>query len=169
MTDALQQAIDALKHAAGLIAIHCGPDDDIANVVLDQCKQAAALLRTLAESAAVGAEPVPDPELRHLCADLDDYLRHVIDMAKGEHYLDVVRLNAESLLKRIHSVLGAGDKAAEPKPLYTAPPRLKPLSDERIKELDCITLVREDYEVFSVNENSVLEFARAILAAAGEP
>ena len=33
-------------------------------------------------------------------ADLRDFLRHVIDVAKGEHYLDAVRLNAEALLKR---------------------------------------------------------------------
>ena len=33
-------------------------------------------------------------------ADLRDFLRHVIDMASGEHYWDVVRLNAEALLKR---------------------------------------------------------------------
>ena len=47
-----------------------------------------------------------DSEMERLRVDLDDYLRHVIDMTKGEHYFDVVRENAAALLKRLPSVLG---------------------------------------------------------------
>lgn len=42
----------------------------------------------------------PNGELAQLHADLRDFLSHVIDMSKGDHYWDVVRGNAEALLRR---------------------------------------------------------------------
>lgn len=72
----------------------------------------AALKKRLAEDPAFAAQvtgdrpPIPvgwsDPsgELAKLHADLRDFLLHVIDMSKGDHYWDVVRLNAEALLRR---------------------------------------------------------------------
>ena len=54
-----------------------------------------ALLRAALTLPAVQAD-----EDAFLFRDLRDFLRHVIDMAKGEHYWDAVRLNAEALLRR---------------------------------------------------------------------
>jgi len=49
-----------------------------------------------------GGGPAGDPngELAQLHVDLRDFLQHVIDMSKGDHYWDVVRGNAEALLRR---------------------------------------------------------------------
>lgn len=57
---------------------------------------------TADDFVTLGGGPPGDPngELAQLHADLRDFLRHVIDMAKGDHYLDVVRGNAEALLRR---------------------------------------------------------------------
>ena len=43
----------------------------------------------------------------------------------------------------------------------------KPLTDEQIDRLDCVTLHMPDYERFEVFQPSVIEFARAIEAAHG--
>lgn len=59
----------------------------------------------LAETASRSADHLrraikAESSLTRDAADLRDFLRHVIDVAKGEHYWDAVRLNAEALLKR---------------------------------------------------------------------
>lgn len=59
----------------------------------------------LADSALRSADHLrraikAESSLARDAADLRDFLRHVIDMANGEHYWDAVRLNAEALLKR---------------------------------------------------------------------
>lgn len=49
-------------------------------------------------------------------------------------------------------------------PFYTSPPS-KPwvsLTDEEVEEVNYVGLIRECYEVFSVDQKSVIEFARAI-------
>lgn len=47
------------------------------------------------------------PELALFFRDLRNHLLHVIDMSKGEHYLDVVRLNAQALIRRIELLSAA--------------------------------------------------------------
>jgi len=47
------------------------------------------------------------PELALFFRDLRNHLLHVIDMSKGEHYLDVVRLNAQALIRRMELLAAA--------------------------------------------------------------
>ena len=59
-----------------------------------------------AEFAAqvTGEQAAMQPELALFFRDLRNYLLHVIDMSKGEHYLDVVRLNAQALIRRMELI-----------------------------------------------------------------
>ena len=57
------------------------------------------------------------PELALFFRDLRNHLLHVIDMSKGEHYLDVVRLNAQALIQRMELLAAAqvtGDRTLTP-------------------------------------------------------
>lgn len=56
-------------------------------------------------AGAAACDAVNRHERQRLRADLEDHLRHVIDMTNGEHYFDAVRENSAALLKRLPSVL----------------------------------------------------------------
>lgn len=51
--------------------------------------------------------PVDHDEFALFRKDLCDFLRHVIDMGKGDHYWDVVRGNAGALLRRVEAPVAA--------------------------------------------------------------
>jgi len=74
---------------AARCALRLGPDD------------LAAIERIKDDIKARAAQ-----ETAYLSTDLGDFLLHVIDRCKGEHEWDVVRLNAEALLKRAALVFG---------------------------------------------------------------
>ncbi len=72
----------------------------------------AALKRRLAEdpgfaAQVTGEQAAMQPELALFFRDLRNHLLHVIDMSKGEHYLDVVRLNAQALIRRMELITAA--------------------------------------------------------------
>lgn len=83
-SELLRRAMKAETEAALLReATRLGPDDLAAvERIKDDIKTRAA------------------QERARFAADLRDFLRHVIDMGKHDHYWDAVRLNAEALLKR---------------------------------------------------------------------
>ena len=75
----------------------------------DQLRREAERLQKLLTAA--------QPELALFVRDLRNYLLHVIDMSKGEHYLDVVRLNAQALIRRMELLAAAqvtGDRPPTP-------------------------------------------------------
>ena len=80
--------------------------DDIARAFAAGAQAAEQIARAeLSDTASRSADHLrraikAESSLARDAADLRDFLRHVIDMANGEHYWDVVRLNAEALLKR---------------------------------------------------------------------
>lgn len=57
-------------------------------------------------SQVTGEQAARKPELALFFRDLRNHLLYVIDMSKGEHYLDVVSLNAQALIRRME-LLGA--------------------------------------------------------------
>ena len=72
----------------------------------------AALKKRLSEDPGFAAQVTGEqaamrPELALFFRDLRNYLLHVIDMSKGEHYLDVVRLNAQALIQRMELLAAA--------------------------------------------------------------
>lgn len=72
----------------------------------------AALKKRLSEDPGFAAQVTGEqaamrPELALFFRDLRNYLLHVIDMGKGEHYLDVVRLNAQALIRRMEILAAA--------------------------------------------------------------
>ena len=72
----------------------------------------AALKKRLSEDPGFAAQVTGEqaamrPELALFFRDLRNHLLHVIDMSKGEHYLDVVRLNAQALIRRIELLSAA--------------------------------------------------------------
>ena len=75
----------------------------------------AALKKRLAEdpgfaAQVTGEKAAMQPELALFFRDLRNHLLHVIDMSKGEHYLDVVRLNAQALIRRMDLLSAAPAK-----------------------------------------------------------
>ena len=101
--------------------------------------------------AAPVQEPVAWGNLANWCLDSDRVL--ITDKTEAEKYhRDVYDLT----------------------PLYTTPPaaqrpvalphRWVGLTDEEIEAADYITMTREDYEIYSINQDSVMDFARAIEA-----
>lgn len=95
----------------------------------DRAHWPAAMLclrHLLMEQSKFGATvaPVDHDEFSLFRNDLCDFLRHVIDMGKGDHYWDVVRGNAGALLRRVARiapavapVAPAGDKPAMSEPV----------------------------------------------------
>ena len=78
----------------------------------------AALTKRMADDPAFAAQVTGEkaamhPELALFFRDLRNYLLHVIDMSKGEHYLDVVRLNAQALIRRMELLAAASDRTAD--------------------------------------------------------
>lgn len=72
----------------------------------------AALKKRLSEDPGFAAQVKGEqaamrPELALFFRDLRNHLLHVIDMSKGEHYLDVVRLNAQALIRRMGLLFAA--------------------------------------------------------------
>lgn len=47
-------------------------------------------------------------------------------------------------------------------PLYAAPPKREPLSDEQIEALNFVSADRLDYDTYEIDKASVFDFARAI-------
>ena len=82
----------------------------------------AALKKRLSEDPCFAAQVMGEqaamrPELALFFRDLRNHLLHVIDMSKGEHYLDVVRLNAQALIRRMELLAAAqvtGDRPPTP-------------------------------------------------------
>lgn len=82
----------------------------------------AALKKRLSEDPGFAAQVKGEqaamrPELALFFRDLRNHLLHVIDMSKGEHYLDVVRLNAQALIQRMELLAAAqvtGDRTLTP-------------------------------------------------------
>ena len=140
---ALDLALEALKHGVTRMnqlgeAKGCMPLHDAITAI----KQA--------RSAPV-QEPVAWGNLANWCLDSDRVL--ITDKTEAEKYhRDVYDWT----------------------PLYTTPPaaqrpvalphRWVGLTDEEIEAADYITMTREDYEIYSINQDSVMDFARAIEA-----
>ena len=77
----------------------------------------APMFQLSPELKAKGEQAAMRPELALFFRDLRNYLLHVIDMSKGELYLDVVRLNAQALIQRMELLAAAqvtGDRTLTP-------------------------------------------------------
>lgn len=89
----------------------------------DRAHWPAAMLclrHLLMEQSKFGATvaPVDHDEFSLFRNDLCDFLRHVIDMGKGDHYWDVVRGNAGALLRRVARIAPAVAPVAPAEPTH---------------------------------------------------
>ena len=88
----IQRALDALESAS-----ECQGKDFPCRKVNDALAELRAFL-------AAPVAPAEHDEFALFRNDLCDFLRHVIDMGKGDHYWDVVCGNAGALLRRVDRV-----------------------------------------------------------------
>ena len=101
-----------------------------------------------------------------LAEEVENTIRQAIEQAQkqepvawGVHWGKAGEVPCVSIIKRLPEG-GIEVLAVE----YGSQREWVALTDEEIEAADYITMAREDYEVYSINQDSVMDFARAIEA-----
>jgi hypothetical protein len=115
---------------------------------------------------AAGALEAQAAEIERLTQDRDEWKQSTIDANTNARSEEAKRRAMQDERDTLKAELAAL-KAQPTEPAPSMAGEREPLTLEKIADLNCVSIDRLDYDVFELDQESVIDFARAVEAAHG--